>query len=386
MVTDGEEFEEDEADGIVINNGSFSMKAGFGGDDGPRLVFPTVVGKPMHQSIMIGVARKDYYAGDEAMSKRGILSLKYPIEDNTISDWNNMEKILHHTFYNELKISPEEHSVLMSENALFPRSYKEEVVQILFETFNVAFAFVANQSVLALVVSGKESGIVINSGGYGATSIVPVYNGHALRDSVCKTKLNGHDLSRYMTKLLVERGYTFAGIPTVLTRDIKEKLCYIAKDFGNEMDKKEEEIEKLYELPDGQHVTIGAQRFRCPEALFKPSVIGSECDGLAESLKKCINVCDKEMKEELMQNIVFCGGNTLFDGIVERMYNEMDCTPKVYKSKYLIDGFYRRLNEKALYKDIHNLTYSYCDGISDPKRWMYAGDDRIFIDAPPHRK
>ena len=64
----------------------------------------------------------------------------------------------------------------------------------------------------------------------------------------------------------------------------------------------------------------------------------------------------------------------------------MDCIPKVYKSKYLIGGFYRRLNEKALYRDIHNLTYRYCESISDPKRWMYAGDDRIVTDAPPHRK
>ena len=124
-----------------------------------------------------------------------------------------------------------------------------------------------------------------------------------------------------MKKILPERGYCFV-LPE---REIKEKLCYVAFDYTSEMENAAtfSTLEKNYELPNGQIITIGNERFRCPEVLFRPSLVGIESPGIQEICNNSIMKSDVDIRKYLYDNIVLSGGNTLFPGIAERMYTEI---------------------------------------------------------------
>ncbi|KAG2385491.1 hypothetical protein C9374_003306 [Naegleria lovaniensis] len=331
---------------LVIDNGSSMMKAGFAGDDAPRCVFPTIVGRPPHRPIMVGMGNKDSYVGDEAQSKKGRLILKFPIDRGMINDFDDMNRIWHHTFYYELRVAPEEHPVLLTETPSNSKSSRETMTKIMFETYSVPALYIGVQAVLALFTAGRTTGIVLDSGD-GISHVVPVYEGFALKHAISKLEVSGRDVTEYLRSILGERGYFFhTTAEREIVRDIKEKLCYVATSYfellkkasttsnstdvtnsNSSSDHPNNGIEKTYELPDGSIITIGTERFRCTEILFQPNLLNRDescTEGFHEAIFHSITKCDLELRKDMYTNIVLAGGNTLFEGISERLKREVE--------------------------------------------------------------
>lgn len=309
----------------VIDNGSGMVKAGLGGQDAPSNVFPSIIGRPKHAGAMVGMEQKDIYVGDEAQAKRGILQLSYPIAQGIISSWEEMEQIWNHCFYNELRINPADYPILLTEAPKNPKTNREKMIQMMFENFECQAAYIQIQAILSLYASGRTTGIVMDSGD-GVSHTVPIYEGYALPHAVLRLDLAGRHLTEHMASLLTGAGYSFtSSAEKENVREMKEKLCYIAYDYPEELAKAEEtdECETTYELPDGQTVTVSKERFMCPEALFNPGMTGKEAVGIHAITYDSIMKCDLDIRKDLYANVVLSGGTTMYEGIGERMTKEV---------------------------------------------------------------
>ena len=321
---------------VIIDNGSGFIKAGFAGDDTPRVVFPSVVGKRINPVS----AGQNTYVGYQAqsMARQGTFTISHPLENGNVTNWDDMEKIWSHTFHDELGIDPAAQPVMLIDSALDVKANREKMVKIMFETFKVPALYVATAPVLSLYERERSSGIVLDFG-YGFGQIVPIHEGQVLSNAISRVNLTGSDLTNYLMELLTERGYSFTTLAErEIVRDIKEKLCYVAEDFEQEKQKASQssELDKSYELPDGEVITLGAERFRCPEILFKPSLIGLDSDGIHVATYESIMKCDVKFRKDLYANIVLSGGTTLFNGIGERLGKEIiSLAPPTMKIKII---------------------------------------------------
>jgi centractin len=323
---------------IVIDNGSGILKAGFAGDQVPKINFSNYIGRPKHTRVMTGGLEADLFVGSLAEEYRGLLNIRYPMDHGCVKDWNDMEKIWQHVYSkHQLNASSEEHPVLLTEAPLNPRRNRERAAEIFFETFNVPALYISMQAVLSLYSTGRTTGVVLDSGD-GVTHSVPIYEGFALPHSVMRNDIAGREITKYLKLLLRKEGFNFNTTAEFeIVKSIKERACYLSSNpvkeessslssssSSSSSSHQQQAGDKCaYQLPDGQVIELGSSRYRATELLFRPDLIGDESEGIDDLLANSILRSDLDLRKNLYQNVVLSGGSTLFKGFGDRLLAEL---------------------------------------------------------------
>ncbi|KAJ3330239.1 hypothetical protein HDU76_006135 [Blyttiomyces sp. JEL0837] len=222
---------------------------------------------------MAGAVEGDHFIGRKAQELRGLLRVKYPMEHGIVTDWDDMERIWQHV-------------------------YSEEYA------------------------SGRVTGVVLDSGD-GVTHSVPVYEGFAMPHAIRRVDVAGRDITENLQLHLRKAGHHLhTTAEKEVVRAIKEKCCYVALNPGKE----EKEAGGRYDefmLPDGNVIKLGAERFRAPEILFNPDLVGLEFQGIHQVVVDSINKADMDLRKSLFANIVLSGGTTILRGFGDRLLNEV---------------------------------------------------------------
>jgi len=311
---------------IIIDNGSGMCKAGMGCNPKPDVRFPEIVGRPRPK--FKNVCSRDVYVGNDVIERLDKLSVQYPLSNGIIEDPDAMQEIWEHIFFEQLKVNPQRHPLLLTEPPFNPKPARERMAEIMFETFQVPALNISIQGVLALLGQGRTTGMVLDSG-EGVTHTIPVWEGYGINRAIRRSDVAGRELNILLSKFIAMQD---PGISLTKTKEqhwvrkIKEDLCYVAQDPRLEFAE-----EKTYQLPDGRRITLGEERWKTPEALFRPTMLGFEaesCFGVANMVWDSAQGCDIDLRTPLLGNIVLSGGSTMFPGFVDRLLKDLKhCAP-----------------------------------------------------------
>jgi actin beta/gamma 1 len=303
---------------VVIDNGAYTMRAGLGGDSEPSCIIPSVVGRPKSSGS------RDVFVGSDVLSQSIPLSLKCPIENRIITNFDDIEKVWGHIFANAIHLNPEEHPILMTESPENTKPAREKALQIMMETYKVPAFYSTYPEVLSLYSAGMTTGTVIDAGET-VIHILPVYECFAMTHVQSRLDIGGRHINTYLKKLLVQSGIELqASNEREILRDIKEKFCYVAVDIDAELQKVEHanEIEKQFVLQEGTTIQLAAQRFRCPEPIFEPQLISVASPGVAELLVQTVSRTE-DLRTQMFSSVMLSGGTSMFNGFAARIEREV---------------------------------------------------------------
>lgn len=326
---------------MVLDLGSGLTKAGFAGGTEPVAVIGSVVGTPTLPRILpcagsgvdapngtilgvgggttalperalyrsgTGKRKTERIVGERLRALKGVVSLSYPLKRGCVVDWEGAETLWRHVTEQVLQTEQGGHAALVTENVQNGRRNREKMAKFFFESLSVPALYIATPPVLALYASGRTSGVVLDVGD-AVTTALAVVEGRAASAKACRIDLAGRDVSDRLALLMRASGAATLGATSSereAVRRAKERLCYIARDPTVAETKAAQDAAdiKSFELPDGNQLFLGAERFRAPEILFRPSILGMELAGVAELVESAIHSADIELRKKLYGSIL----------------------------------------------------------------------------------
>jgi actin, other eukaryote len=279
---------------VVIDAGSDTIKSGIGGNSLPTSIIPSIVGTKTFKN-----EKKELFIGKKFSNLEDIV-IQRSIEFRHITNWDRFEELLNFIFYQELKISPDEHPIFMSKAISTPPISKEKMIELVFETFNSPGFYMSLSSILALYSSGNTSGTVLDSG-FQETHSCPIYEGIPFAN--LRNCFGGKDVTENLKKQLTEKNNPLS---FEIVDDIKENLCFFQNDL-------QEKMEKIYTLPDGSIIKLEHEMME----------ITSEKFSFDELIFNSIKKCELDFQRDFFSKILICGGNTMFPGLEKKIFNGM---------------------------------------------------------------
>lgn len=314
---------------IIVDIGSGEVKAGFSGEEKPKVIFQNYFGEGKYKKILRPFNKEnnaelnEIFIGEECNKYFGAIKLSYPVSHGVFSNDQDILTIFNY-IYNQLGFNSQEikeHPILITEPLLNPYDNKEKIATALFENLNVPALFFASQPILSLFSTSKTSGTVLESG-FGITQSCVIYEGYSAPCSYERYNYGGGEVTEFLRSLLQRKGYHFYNSTEFLiVNDIKEKACYCTQSL--EIEKKLKNSSLDYVLPDGSVVKLDEEKEMATEILFDPLLMGKEYLGLQKMIQSSVNKVDMQLRNNSYGNILLTGGNTCFKGLAEKLCSEL---------------------------------------------------------------
>jgi len=298
--------------------------------------FPSVIGRL--QPFAMGTSNlKPFYIGDEALQLSGFLQFRYPIEQGLVGNAGEALKLVEHavTSVTSNVHSGADNTLILGERVDNTSDIRAQTMQVVMEGMScIGKMSIIPTPILALYGDQQQkqshknhtnplTGMVVENGD-GITCITQVKNG--IIQHTAKQEFAGRLLTDYLMKMLYESGIQFV-IDRGTVQAMKEKLCFVAPDFEESISQcysQGNTHEVQYTVPsNGIIVKLSSERFRCPEPMFQPAIVGYETLGLADSLFECLFKSDLDCRKDLVQNILMVGGSSSFKNIETRLCKDL---------------------------------------------------------------
>uniref|UniRef100_A0A672M8Y4 Actin-like protein 6A n=1 Tax=Sinocyclocheilus grahami TaxID=75366 RepID=A0A672M8Y4_SINGR len=345
----------DEVGALVFDMGSYSVRAGYAGEDCPKADFPTVIGVTLDREDGSTLMETDGEKGKQSATTyyidtnqlrvpRESMEVMSPLKNGMIEDWDSFQAILDHTYKMHFKSEPSLHPVLMSEASWNTRAKREKLTELMFEHYNIPAFFLCKSAVLSAFANGRSTGLVLDSGSTHTTAI-PVHDGYVLQQGIVKSPLAGDFMSMQCRELFQELGVEIVP-PYVIASKVRSTqcvtrewliMCTVIQDFQasvlqvSDSPYDEQVAAQMptvhYELPNGYNCDFGAERLKIPEGLLDPSnakgLSGNTMLGVGHVVTTSVGMCDIDIRPGLYGSVVVTGGNTLIQGFTDRLNREL---------------------------------------------------------------